>query len=315
MTTVIVSRLLPTLLLATGAVVTVASQESSLPEPNLRGSVRRMIVVEEVVTGSSASAQGEESRRQEFEFDEGRLVRQNNYVPKDQLAWESTFEYDDAGNIVQWISRDGQGREKWRYEYSYGADGLLEREVLRNGGGRIEEVLVYDYSEGDLVEEIQYGSTNSVRWRKVYSSNNDERLRTWSLFYPDGTRLKQVKEQYDDRGRLVKEIHREGLGTVSLEITYDYGLWSVPRLVSVFDGEGSLVRREDRRLDVGGNVVEEHVSRGDLTDRSELLREYEYDRRGNWVRKRTVHYEVIDGRRAVTREKLTTRDIDYAVGE
>ena len=307
-----VRRLLLLVLIAVSFVAFGSSQELSLPEPGVRGLVDQMVVTEEVVRGSSASAQGEENRRQVFEFDDGRLVRQRNFVPTDQLVWESTFEYDSDGNVVRWTAWDEEGREKWRYEYSYGPEDRLEREVVRDGAGRIEEVLVYDYTDDDLAEETRYGPANSVRWRKTYSHDEEDRLRTWSVFYPDGTRLKQVEERYDARGRLVREVQRDGIGTVSLEISYEYGLWSTPRSVSVFDGDGSLVRQEERRLDAGGNVLEEHVSRGDREEGSEVAREYDYDGRGNWIRKRTLHFELVDGRRTVTREKVTTRKINYA---
>ncbi len=292
-----------------------ATQELPPSTPDLRGLVERMVVTEEVVEGSAASAQGEESRRQVFEFEEGRLVGQDNYVPSDELAWESTFEYGRDGRVVSWTARDDGGQVKWQYEYAYDAQGRIEREVTRDGAGQIQEVLVYDYVEGRLAEETRYGPGNSVQWRKTYSYDQDGRSRTWSVFYPDGTRLKQVDEEYDERDRLVKETHRDGIGTVSMEIIYEYGLWPTPRSIEVFGGDGSLKRREERFFDAAGNVVEERVVRSGTDDRIEVVREYSYDRRGNWITERTLHLEVSGGARTVTREKVTRRKISYAGDE
>ncbi len=300
------------LFLGTGFAGVGLAQEIPPTTPHLRGNVERVVITEDVVQGSAASAQGEESRRQVLEYVDGRLVGQENFVPKDELVWDSTLEYNDGGQVVGWIARDQQGQIKWEYEYAYDSQGRLHREVTREGGHGIQEVLVYEYSNDRLVEETRYGPGNSVQWRKTYSYYDDGRIRSWSVFYPDGTRLKQVEEEYDDRGRLVKETHRDGIGTISLEIVYEYGLWSTPRSVEVFGGDGSLIRREERSFDSAGNVLQERVIRSGTEDRIEVVREYSYDVRGNWTTKRTIHLEVSGGDRSLTREKVTTREIWYA---
>ncbi len=291
------------------------AQEPAPSTPDLLGRVERVVETEEVVEGSTASAQGAESRRQVFEFEDGRLIRQNNFVPADELTWESTLDYGRDGRVRSWTARDAEGRVKWRYEYSYDSQGRLEREVMRNGGEQIQEVVVYEYSEERLVEEVRYGPGNTVQWRKTYSYDEEENAHTWSVFYPDGTRLKQVQEVYDESDRLVEETHRDGIGTVSMEVIYEYGLWSEPRSVEVFGGDGSLKRREERFFDSTGNVVEERVLRSGTDDRIEVVREYSYDQRGNWITKRTLHLEIVGGNRSVTREKVTRRSISYTGDE
>ncbi|MFW6328841.1 MAG: hypothetical protein ACOC28_01995 [Alkalispirochaetaceae bacterium] len=305
-----------TLLATTLGLPPTALAQSSPPEPeDLFGPVSEVIIEERVVAGSSASSQGEGSRREVLRFENGRLTEQSNYIPRNNLLWNTSFHYQENGRLSSRTSVDGRGNLRWRYEYLYTDDGKLEREVVRGPGEVIEEILVYEYVSDRLQEQTMFDAGNRVRWRKAFRYDERNNRRSWSVFHADGTRIKQVEEEFDRQGRRIRESHTDGLGAVYTEVFYEYGIWDAPVRVEVFDGSGALIRYEVRQMDVAGNVILQEISRRDAERDVEIVRELTYDEHGNWTRENTRSVVITDGRRRVTREKLVTRDITYTAGQ
>lgn len=292
----------------------VYSQASPQEPTELFGPVSELVIEERILSGSTASSHGAGTRREVLRFEKGVLVEQANYIPENKLLWRSIFDYNSDGRLSGWTSLDDGGNQRWRYEYRYTDTGLIEREIARGAGDSIEEIRVYEYQEDRMQEETLYGAGNQVRWRKAYRYDEEERTRSWSVFHSDGTRIKHVEEEFDQRGRIIREAHTDGLGAVYKEVFYDYSVWDAPVRVEVFDETGTLVRYEEYELDATGNIIAEEITREGEERKVQVLREYSYDSYGNWTSRRTRSLVRTEDTREVTREMLVTREITYRDG-
>ncbi len=304
---------LPIVLMA----VPVASAPAAVvvPQPDaaedLVGPVSEVELRETVLRGSGSDADGRTSRRDILSFEDGRLVRQKRYEPADELLWESRRTYNDEGDLVDWRAIDSDDDVNWRYEYVYDSQGRVVREISYGTGDNLEQILLHEYHDDELVEDVMYGPDNSIQWRKAYDYGEEEDTRRWSVYYPDGTRIKQIRERVDERGRVVEETHRDQLGTTYERIEYTYGPFNHPVVEESYDGQGDLQRRTERQLDSRGNVVRERLMLpADDTERI-VSRDYEYDEFGNWIRKRTTTEIVESDSRRVVEERVLRRTIEY----
>ncbi len=285
------------------------------PEPeaaeDLAGPVSEVELRETVLQGSDSDADQSTARRDVLQFEEGRLVRQERYEPADELLWESRREYSEDGELLDWRTVGVDDEIEWRYEYVYDSRGRLVREISYGAGGNLEQILLHEYHEDELVEDVMYGPDNAIQWRRAYEYDEGEDSRRWSVYYSDGTRIKQIRERVDERGRVVEETHRDQLGTTYERIEYTYGPFNDPIVEESYDGQGQLQRRTERELDTRGNVVRERLMLPDDDTERIVSRDYEYDEFGNWTRKRTTTEVVQSDSRRVVEEKVLRRSIEY----
>lgn len=290
-----------------------AAQTPEAPS-NLLGPVDQIEVSERILRGNSASLQGETSRRELLLFDDGELVEQFQFVPEDNFLWRSTLEYDSQGRVVDWRSFGPGGELNWRYEYTYDRQGRRRREIVYDSSGAIDRVLTREYENGRLAEEAMYNGNDSVEWRQAYEYSDDGQTKSWSTFYADGSRIKEVTQHFDEQGRLLEEIHVNELGVAYEKIQYEYGQSSEPEVVEVYNEQNELIRHEEYEFDQNGNAVVERVTRPKEEQTELIVRNYRYDSYGNWVQRRTTRYIIRDDVRSIVAEKVVRREISYNDG-
>ncbi|MFP4374210.1 MAG: hypothetical protein ACLFPO_07755 [Spirochaetaceae bacterium] len=305
---------LPVLLM----VVPVATASPAVvpPEPevaeDLVGPVSEVELRETVIRGSDSDTdRSTADRRDVLRFEEGRLVRQERYEPADELLWISRREYSEEGELLDWRTVGLDDEVEWRYEYVYDSRGRLVREISYGTGGELEQILLHEYHEDELIEDVMYGPDNSIQWRRSYDYDDEENAKLWSVYHSDGTRIKQIRERVDERGRVVEEVHRDQLGTTYERIEYTYGSFDKPIVEESYDGQGELQRRTERELDTRGNVIRERLMLPDDDTEHIVSRDYEYDDFGNWIRKRSTTEVVESDSRRVVEEKILRRTIEY----
>jgi len=309
-------RFLMLRLVVPATLLAVVSSLSPGQEPvigeDLEGDVRRMEIHEKVLAGDMKEFQGRASRREVLVFDEGKLSKRITFLPEDRYLWKSTFSYDERGKLIGRSSYDEDGELKWRYEYDYDREGRLVREVSLDSREEVEQVLVYEYVDGRLVEEVMHDGRDTIQWRKTYSYDDQQRVQAWSMYYPDGTRIKKVRHSYDEQGRLVREQHTNELGIVYHDIHYRFsGASRQPSTITTYDGEGNLQRKETYEYNRRGNVRLKQVVLP-REDYHELISHtYRYDHTGNWIRQRVTRYAVREEGRELIQEKVIQRKIEY----
>ena len=285
-------------------------QAQELPDADVTGPVASVILDERVTTGSSASSQGEAERRAVITFDEetGQVLRQERYAPRDSLRSRTAFAYDDVGRLVQAQSHDGDGALQWRREYRYTDWGDLEREISHGATGLIELVTAYQYAAGQLEQVTQYRFGTEVLWRRIYRRDEDGSL-SWDLVGAEGERIRQVRQHFDDRQRLVLQQSFDQMGAIWEEVRHQYD--DGREVVRRYGPGEQLLEKRITHFDRQDNPVRQEVQRGDSDAVSVVTNEYRYDGNGNWVERHTVHHGE-DGQ--VTRRIEAIRRIEYTAG-
>lgn len=281
------------------------------PVPN--GPVRQVVSEEKIVSGSSASTQGQRGQIEVRRYESDRLVEKNVYCSERDLLAQETFHYDMYGRLTEVVRTDADGRVEWRYEYVYSPGGYLIREVAYGISNLIEQVLVYEYENGRLVESVRYGRSNNVEWRRVYTFEDDGYV--WDAFTADGLRIKQVRHRYDDLGRLVREEHRDQYETVYEVIDYAYGAGEKPIEVIRRGSDQVVQQRDTYRYDQFRNVVFHETLRPESGTGTREVTSYTYDRYNNWTEQSSRYLAVEDDTTRITREKRVEREITYRTGE
>jgi antitoxin component YwqK of YwqJK toxin-antitoxin module len=259
--------------------------------------------------GSTASTQGMSDYKEVLEFEEGRVVEQKTYQPADLLSGQTVFTYDSAGHLVETVHRDASGRVNWKYEYVYDEQGRLTREVTYGASGLVDQVVVHEYRASRLSETVRYGRSGDIEWRRIYQYDNE--TVSWEVLTAEGLRVKNVEQEYDFRGRLIREQHRDQYETVFDDIQFRFAERQKPERVTRYDGSGTVQQEDTYQYDQRGNVVYHETSRPDDDQSRRVTSVYRYDRWNNWVERTDRYYTVTEDEAILTREKRIHRDLQY----
>ncbi len=286
------------------------AQPAVRPEIELSGPVLEVTIRERVLYGSTASTQGMADHKEVLQFEDGRVVEQRTYRPADSLSGRTEFHYDSAGRLVETANRDASGRVTWKYEYVYDEQGRLTREVAYGPSGLVDQVVVYEYAGNRLSETVRYGRGGDIEWRRIYEYK-DETV-SWEVLTAEGLRVKNVEQEYDFQGRLIREQHRDQYETVFDDIQFRFAERRQPERAIRYDGSGAVQQEDSYQYDRRGNVVRHETNRPGDNQSSRVTAIYQYDRWNNWIERTDRYFSVTDDNVTLTREKRIIRKIQYA---
>ncbi len=246
-----------------------------------------------------------------FDWKMGQQTNKKLYDETGNFQWENTYEYDARGNLTVWSSYNDRGRLNWRYKYSYNEDGELERVVQLNGAEKIENTTIYQYADNRLLEESEYNSAGNLQWSKKYVYHGDGIIE-WSTFYPDGTRIKKVREIYNTEQVKIREIHSDELGSIFEDVHFVYNDEKQINELRIYDGFGRV--KEVRKMDYGlhGHLIRLKKDFYFEDRAAEYLISYQFDSRSNWIERTTNHFiSNAAGDRELVSTSQVFREIEY----
>ncbi|MFO8043016.1 MAG: hypothetical protein R6U25_07435 [Alkalispirochaeta sp.] len=285
----------------------------SIEDQEFRGDIDQIVTEETVEQGSAASSEGQRNRREILHFSEGSVVQQVRVFGDDEVQSYSEFSYDDHERVVAWTGYDGNNQRLWRYEYEYDSRGQLVQETVFDESGQVEETTVYQYEDGQLIEEVLYIGSR-VEWRKSYSYADADRYREWSLYDGEGVRFKHVEEHLDEAGNVVREIHYDQFGGVYEEVKRQFDQAGRLQRIETQDGLGELIRLEELRYDSAGRLLWSRTTLAEPEVPTAEITRYYRDERGNWTRRVTTVLVGPVGEQRIARRKVAERDIRYEDG-
>jgi YD repeat-containing protein len=275
--------------------------------------VSSLTVYEKNTMAKDASLHSEAVLRGTASFDSktGEKTNKKLYDETGDFQWENRYEYDARGNLTEWSSYNDRGRLNWKYKYSYNDDGRLERVVQLNGAEKIDNTTIYQYADDRLLEKSEYNSAGNLQWSKKYVYHGDGIIE-WSTFYPDGTRIKKVREIYNTEQVKIREIHSDELGTIFEDVHFVYNDEKQITELRIYDGFGRV--KEVRKMAYGlhGHLVRLKKDFYFEDRAAEHLITYQFDSRSNWTEKTTKHFVSNDaGDRALVSTSQVFREIEY----
>ena len=242
-------------------------KENDLTKFNIKGDVKSLIEESHYAIVRNGKIEKDKSRgffKSILEFNkEGNFEEAIYYDFDGSIFEESTYEYDEEGDLVKEISLDPAGVYlKSTYEYKYDQAGNQVEKIVYNTDGSKNDLYTYEYDEArNLVKEIRYS--------------------------PDGSIFEESTYEYDEAGNLVKEIVHDI--PFDFKSTYEYD--DKGNLVKRFDyeSEGLLIRWTNERketydYDEEGSIVKIISYESDGSIKKKVTYEFEYDMEKNWTR-------------------------------
>lgn len=181
--------------------------------------------------------------------DQGREITLFSYNRDGSVAYRVESEYDEGGNLVKSTRYDGEGVYVRRTEYEYDALGQRLRVIdfTESGAEVVREEYAYD-NAGNRIKEASYNQYGGLDTR--------------------------FESEYDAAGNCTKYISYDDKGNVDwTEYVYDEKGNQIEFLV--YQEDGSLSSRIEKRYDEAGNETERSFYRGDGTLYSRCVSEYD----------------------------------------
>ena len=265
-----------------------AQSKSGRESAGLVGPVRTVRVETALVSNVSGQlVEGKRVLTHTTSFDEkgnttGQDVFKPDGSPERKLAWGHA--YDAKGRETETTFLNAQGALTARAVYVYDGRGRKVEATFYAPNGEVNHVEKFDYDDkGRLTGVAHLSQDGTIRNTQTYTYDADGRPTEWSIRTPDGALYQRNVHTYDEKGRETEWVIYRGDGTPSVGQKF------------VYDEKGH---------------VTESLSYGNGVQFGHETYTYEYDARGNWVKRRVVGESLKDGTTR-TQIEVNYRTITY----
>lgn len=233
------------------------------------------------------------------------------YDKEGDLKWTVYYEYREDNQISQKRAKDPAGETIWRSTYNYDKEGRITKQTQFNRKNQPDFTEVHEYQK-DRKEILAYGSKGSLQWRQRIDTPKDNNKREVYYYYPDGSRIKGIIQEFNPQGNIYKEIHIDEIGTVFRRIETEYDVFGRVNGRIVYNHRGEVHRRVwIEYLPHGhiGMVRQVLPTEGRV---EEFTYSYQIDHRGSWTLRHKLT-TIIDERmeEPIVRSSTQVRKIEY----
>ena len=210
---------------------------------------------------------------------------------EDERVLVDVARYDRAGRLVEKTSYAPDGAQSVRLVRTYDAAGRLTVERLYDSADTLWRTTDYSYdAEGHRILAVSTDADGDLWFRDVYRPNPDGTTARVDHHDPDGTLLHSASFTYDGQGRIARRSLSDADGSAISGNTYMYGPTGDVIEVATQGRSGSLVSRWLFQHDEHGNEREwMEIGAGGALRKKEIYA-YEYDERGNWLKRVTSEW-------------------------
>ena len=234
------------------------------------------------------------------------------------VADSATVTYDEKGNEVERITVLAGlfGKEVRKYD----AKGNLIESVVSNDSG-VHERKVYAYENGKLVRIVGYDAEGKLEWKQFNSYGKDGLLLEEKYLIGEKAYGKTIFK-YDRSGNLSELAFYAPNGAKALaligpclgahRVTYAYNEQRQRLKVVQYDPNGEVSWSWQYSYDSKGLITAESI--GYYSSKQTSVYVYEYDSRGNWIKKTTTQDPGPKGPPHIpppSKASVTSREITY----
>ena len=191
----------------------------------------------------------------------------------------------------QSLSGTGSGQTRKRNSLeTYNKQGNMVREELYDGRGNQSVITVFGYIDGSRVSTSKWISHEYDPPPPVGigPAPRSEMKRSDSRYQ------NRFEFKYDNKKRLIEKTYFHNNGEPGPRDVYKYT--DKQREELFYSADGSLRQRYLYTLDDKGNEIEKSIFERDGTVRSRISFVYEFDSRGNWIKRTASEIVTKDGR-------------------
>ncbi len=197
-----------------------------------------------------------------------------------------------------------QSRKPNSMEY-YNERGNLTKRESYDWKGNLSDITVYGYLDGARVSDRNSISHEYNPPPMMISSSPGEAKPKYDPRYSNKFEFK-----YDDKKRLIEKTWINNDGKLWLRYVYMYSGSQIEELV--YSANGSLNQRYVSVLDDKGNEIEEtSYEVGGEKVRGKYSYAYEFDAKGNWIKRTTSKWVTKDGRSYYEPENVHYQTLTY----
>jgi hypothetical protein len=241
----------------------------------------------------------------------GAIKSKRIYSDDGTVNWTVSYQYKSNNKLKKKQAESPDGETLWSTSYDYDAKNRLIRKTTFDSEGDSDYTILYEY-QADRTEVLAYNAEGSLQWRKKIVTPKNRNTRETYFYYPEGTRIKVIVENFKSNDRIYEEIHIDEIGTVFRRIETEYDIFGRVTGRIVYDDQGNVHRRVwieylphghiglVRQVIPPDNRVEEHNY------------SYKFDDRGSWIYRKEITTISDDSlKEPKVSTTIKTRDIDY----
>ncbi len=209
--------------------------------------------------------------------DAGRLLKETKYYGGE--AGEHTeYTYNSEGEPVERKNYDEEGSFISREVYNYDDKGGLSEQIIYDDKDVVTSKVTYTSGEDKSIEQCEYDGKNKLLNRTVVMFNEGGKEISSTQTTPEGKLISCIVTIYDERGNVAERQYKDFYSKV---IRYQYDEKDRCIMQELFDGNGTLLRKNIYEFDEHGNLSSEQTyemdtSRGGRDKHFESRYEYEF---------------------------------------
>jgi hypothetical protein len=275
----------------------------------------------------SAVAQEKSDREKADLLGPVRSVRSQTIDYKDETLkqslgiWQTeSVTYDEKGNEIERNTSLAQGSMVGKEVRTYDAKANLIQSILSTDAG-VSERRVYAYEGGKLINIVSYDANGKVDSRQLNSYSKDGLLLE-EKYFAGGSAFGKTVFKYDRIGNLSEMAFYLPNGTKAIALmgpchgahrmTYAYNEQRKPAQIASYEPNGDLKEKWQYAYDSKGLITSDSFEY--VGSRQTSVYVYEYDSRGNWIKKTTTtDFGIKSSARIAPRStaSVTSREISY----
>jgi len=209
--------------------------------------------------------------------DKGRLTEETKFYGDDS-GEKTTYAYDDKDNLTERTYYDEEGVFSSREEFKFDEKGSLSEQLKFDVNNKLEGRSTFSQNEDKSIEQCEYDAAGKLQNRTVIKFNEAGKELSSAQTTPEGKLISGIDTVYDDKGNAI-ERHYKDFYSKTVRSQYDENNRCITQ--ELFDGNGTLLRKNMFEYDEEGNVIHEatyemDTSRGGRDKHFETRYEYEW---------------------------------------
>lgn len=207
----------------------------------------------------------------------GRLLKETKFYGGDP-GEHTEYQYNKEGEPIERKNFDEEGNFISRDVFNYDAKGGLTEQVSYDDKDKIISRITYTAPEDKSIEQCEYDANNKLQSRTIVKFNDTGKEISSTQTTPEGKLISSIVTLYDERGNVVERQYKD---FYSKTIRYQYDDHDRNTMQELFDGNGTLLRKNMYVFDEQGNLAMEQTyemdtSRGGRDKHFETRYEYEF---------------------------------------
>jgi hypothetical protein len=216
-------------------------------------------------------------RRMLTRNEKGFLLSEIKYYGDDS-GERTEYVYDEKDNLIEKRHFDEEGVFVGKENFKYDEIGSLTEHIKYTNTDAIEEHYTFQKIDDKTIEQVQHNPDGSLANRTVIRFNDEGKELSSEQKTADGKLISSITTVYDEKGNIT-ERHYNDFYSKTNRYVYDENNRCI--MQELFDGNGTLVRKNMYGYDEEGNVISEHTyemdtTRGGRDKHFETRYEYQY---------------------------------------